>query len=382
MFAVIILGIGFIMVAAIFPVAIQQAKSTTEETNAASIALAASDFTSRLALSKFSFYPTDPQYRAQGSPLLASDLLLAVGRSGTNIVPPLPPQATAVQNVTPMLTIARGQSRMIRGTVAALGDRRIMEELGGTHEYPLRSTTWNAVRGNLILAADPRYAWIVLYRRDRTYRNTDPLNDREIDKPEVIKDDSPLAQVFLFAVQARNTATFTQADITDWSRPYQPYDRVANLQPRPVAVKITSDGDGNVVDQVIQIGQWVPPGLSPADTQDYPNAAVEGAYIIIADDRPDLAADDVNRGRFNGRIYRIGVQRTDLGPNFWELAPGSEFVPEPDPDGTGPLTAINGFDAVNAFIIGRGYTNPADPRQGHSGPSMAISAYTTFVRVN
>src|SRR5690348_329057 len=38
MFAVIILGVGFIMVAAIFPVAIQQAKSTTEETTAAAIA--------------------------------------------------------------------------------------------------------------------------------------------------------------------------------------------------------------------------------------------------------------------------------------------------------------------------------------------------------
>src|SRR4051794_14613443 len=38
MFAVIILGIGFIMVAAIFPVAIQQAKSTTEETSAAALA--------------------------------------------------------------------------------------------------------------------------------------------------------------------------------------------------------------------------------------------------------------------------------------------------------------------------------------------------------
>ena len=36
MFAVIILGIGFIMVAAIFPVALQQAKTTTEEVTAAS----------------------------------------------------------------------------------------------------------------------------------------------------------------------------------------------------------------------------------------------------------------------------------------------------------------------------------------------------------
>src|SRR5262245_7973582 len=37
MFAVIILGIGFIMVAAIFPVALQQAKTTSEETTAAAM---------------------------------------------------------------------------------------------------------------------------------------------------------------------------------------------------------------------------------------------------------------------------------------------------------------------------------------------------------
>src|SRR3954453_9704583 len=35
MFAVIVLGVGFIMVAAIFPVAIQQTKTTADETTAA-----------------------------------------------------------------------------------------------------------------------------------------------------------------------------------------------------------------------------------------------------------------------------------------------------------------------------------------------------------
>src|SRR5438045_5186818 len=38
MFAVIVLGIGFIMVAAIFPVAIQQTKTTADDTHAAAAA--------------------------------------------------------------------------------------------------------------------------------------------------------------------------------------------------------------------------------------------------------------------------------------------------------------------------------------------------------
>src|SRR5436309_10144680 len=40
MFAVIVLGIGFIMIAAIFPVAIQQSKATNDETTAAATAKA------------------------------------------------------------------------------------------------------------------------------------------------------------------------------------------------------------------------------------------------------------------------------------------------------------------------------------------------------
>ena len=40
LFAVVVLGIGFIMLAAVFPVALQQSKSTLDETRAAAIARA------------------------------------------------------------------------------------------------------------------------------------------------------------------------------------------------------------------------------------------------------------------------------------------------------------------------------------------------------
>jgi hypothetical protein len=49
MFAVIILGIGFIMVAAIFPVAIQQTKLTADETTAAAVARSAASALEQLA---------------------------------------------------------------------------------------------------------------------------------------------------------------------------------------------------------------------------------------------------------------------------------------------------------------------------------------------
>ena len=49
LFAVMILGIGFIMVAAIFPVAIQQARTTTEETTGAAVARGAANVLEKVA---------------------------------------------------------------------------------------------------------------------------------------------------------------------------------------------------------------------------------------------------------------------------------------------------------------------------------------------
>ena len=49
LFAVMILGVGFIMVAAIFPVAIQQSRTTAEETTAAAVARGGANFFEKMA---------------------------------------------------------------------------------------------------------------------------------------------------------------------------------------------------------------------------------------------------------------------------------------------------------------------------------------------
>src|SRR3982750_1586315 len=49
MFAVVIMGVGFIMIAALFPVAIRQSKSTTDETISAANARAAASFVDVIA---------------------------------------------------------------------------------------------------------------------------------------------------------------------------------------------------------------------------------------------------------------------------------------------------------------------------------------------
>ncbi|HEY8666054.1 MAG TPA: hypothetical protein VIL86_05280 [Tepidisphaeraceae bacterium] len=105
MFAVILLGIGFIMLAAMFPVAIQQAKSTSEETEGA-----------------------------------------ALGRSALNFME----QMSVLQNGTTPLMVATGGSSP--APVVSIPQTN--------------SLLWTPISGNLIRSDDPRYAWVPLYKRD------------------------------------------------------------------------------------------------------------------------------------------------------------------------------------------------------------------------
>jgi type II secretory pathway pseudopilin PulG len=251
MFAVITLGIGLIMVAAVFPVAIQQRKLTGEETTAASTA--------------------------------ATGMQVMTQIGAMNGM--LPPNANVVQ--------------------------------------PLSPTAWQAVRGNLISSADPRVAWVPLYRRGAG---------------------SPTAQVFIIGVQVRNASTFTAADVTG---------SPANLEPRDVEVSIT-DGTGGAVDTIVIAGS-------------NPAAAGDGAFVIISNDTG-------SGGWMNGRIYRLGVA-TGNAPNEYELLPGWDFSPDLGPNGvSGGGDDVTSINNAAAYIIGRGWDGAA-----YTGPTMDVAAYTGFV---
>lgn len=109
MFAVMILGIGFIMLAAMFPVAIQQAKQTAQETTGAALAKNASESLRQIFVS-------------------CNQYLSVTGPGG----------------VTPQVWSPRD----LRNTDAIARDR-----------------LWLALRGNLISSQDPRYAFVPLYLR-------------------------------------------------------------------------------------------------------------------------------------------------------------------------------------------------------------------------
>jgi hypothetical protein len=109
LFAVAVLGVGFIMVAALFPVGIHQSKTTAEETAAATLA--------RSAVAELE--------------TIATDANMPPTDDGTPADP--------------------AQVRPFVSTSAA---------------PILYHGSWDAVRGSLIVSSDPRYAFVPLYRRE------------------------------------------------------------------------------------------------------------------------------------------------------------------------------------------------------------------------
>ena len=337
MFAVVILGVGFIMIAGLFPVAIRQSKSTVDETSAAAFArVAANDMT-----------------------LMATDTSLPMAGTGT-------------------------------ASLQAIG-------------IPLRSSTgadtlqstqlWESVRGNIISATDPRYAWVPFY-----FRGLDPFNKK-----------LPYAQLILICVQATNKPIFTDADV----RPNVPITVTpvprANLRGRPVRATIINSPSPDP--DFIGFG----PELKANFDSTFPNAVnavAEGCFVII---RGGDAAAPSNPA-LNGRIYRVGVRRSDLDTattlqnmtdpgtgvltttsttvntptalQWWELAPGNDFNVE---TGGTVSTIVNGVTvpvtiaATNppsncpAWIVGRSFADPNNSAAGFEGPAMDVSAYSTIV---
>jgi Tfp pilus assembly protein PilV len=104
LFAVMILGIGFIMVAAMFPVAIQQAKNNSEESNGAAVSRGAASYLDRIATNET-----------------------------------MPPTWNTV--VAAEYDGAMGSAQPDRQTIAS------------------------RLRGSLIVASDSRVAWVPFYRR-------------------------------------------------------------------------------------------------------------------------------------------------------------------------------------------------------------------------
>ena len=194
------------------------------------------------------------------------------------------------------------------------------------------------MKGNLILAADPRYAYVPMYSRSTG---------------------SQYARLNIVVVRVRDRSTFDSTDIAP--------DANANLQPRPISVNITNNVDGSGVDWVEIAGGSI-------------QSVAEGAYIVIAS---QVASGSTPLNHYAGRGFRIGQPATPVGTmattppaNTWELSPGNDFTP--DLDSTGNPMLLPG-SAMPAYVVGR-ERDPAAPAT-FRGLAQDVSYYTTYIQV-
>lgn len=381
LFAVMILGIGFIMVAAIFPVAMQQTAQSGDEVVAASISKEATDSLTSVA-NNFIMPPTIP----------ASQLPPPKPNPGEST--PRPEETRALPSF-PQL----GQH--VNGQVWSFHDDRahnwttlpsISPGIIWTDLYQINSM-WNSVNQNLILPSDRRYAWVAMYRRDGHWVQSaatiiPPANATYVKQYNGINgtpsaatfayiEPDPYIQLIVIAVQVRNSSAYDPT--VDLQRSQNQPNQPATLEPKLLAASFIVNPNNGV--PVIQFDN-----SSGANETD---RLGPGAFAVISDDgiasTPSEATLSQFAGQFNGHIYRLGNYRPDLNaPNTatYELAPGYDVFPDPR-FGANIASLVN----VKVFVVGRGYANHNDPNNGGSilqfdGAVQDIAAYTTLIYAN
>jgi type II secretory pathway pseudopilin PulG len=292
LFAVMILGIGFIMVAAIFPMAIQQTHTASDESVSASVAWNALN----VIQSKFSDAELPPV--GAPSPYLQHGLP-GVLRSFRD------PQAKGVATLTGGQYAGRDKYTTPKGGGVVDTDPKNQITYAQPSDY-----LWNRVKGESVVVDDRRFAWVGFYRRHLL--------------PGTLGDPAPYAQVVIVVARARESSAYGTRDVTEKA--------LANLQPRPVRFYLTTDGTGPKVEQLVT--------FTNGDASEK-GAVAEGAYLVVAHDK--LFGDA--QGVMNCAVFRIGNHVTG---DTWELSPDAEFEPPRVGD-----KLITGLNAAEGYVIGR-----------------------------
>ena len=387
LFAVAVMGIGFIMIAAIFPIGLQQTKLTLDESTAAS--------GSRGAVAGL-------QQMSQTLTQYTGGAIKDINNSTYAITHTL--LAADLPNTT---ALTAGKSHVVYGTVRSLRDSRAFLDGSTTATAAARrDAMWQSAAGDIISKSDSRNANVVLFRHDILATNATGTVSG-----------SPMgsAKVIVFNVQVATQSAFTAGDY--YSSAAKPPD-IYNLEPRPVGLAITHDDTNDVWLATLTGANAATYGLGAvgvtnattyqAELNAVPGAAASGAFLVVADDQ--ITAPTFDTGRMNGHIFRLGIERPDVGANVYQLAPGYEFVIDPGDSGAfndtpakddiatlgvsgkGPKGTIGGrpFDGSNvesagpalAYMIGKGFVNssvtPASFGQ-YTGGVQDVACYTTFV---
>lgn len=358
MFAVIILGIGFIMVTAIFPVAIQQTQLNVDETAATRISQAANANLTAMTQDLLKLTETaNPAVTtwSYGWPMTVNQPATNVSQAG-KVFSFRDPRIGGIAPSFPASTVVPAPLQFPLPSTGVL-----------PLQYPIG--LWDMVRGNMISSTEPQYAYVPLfqrgYKRDPTAGALVPKVDGNVN-------------FFVFIAVARNRTPYSYIDFNNPNGPHSDVlqnptganndtsldgaNPPASLEPRLVQVQITPRNGGQIVDQIMIQASTV----APAGGANSWLAAGTGGFVVIS--------DDGGTGTFNGRTYRLGANIASTSTsNTWELQIGSD-VAQSD------LATFPTGIAMQAFILGRELQNPDAPYSAtnvYDGP-VQDAAMQTF----
>jgi type II secretory pathway pseudopilin PulG len=324
LFAVMILGIGFIMVAAMFPVAIRQTEANSRETITASVGRSSAEYLSKMALVQ---WPPGAAAGAFTESILRPTLTSA------------PPLAS--------IMIPAGQtSFVIPGQVWSMFDSRDTVTSGVLAH---NAFVWQSVCNNAIVPGDPRYAWVGMWKRD--FIATGPPG-----APATGMIYGPSAQIILIGIKSTIRPAYLSTDVQN------PPTATCPFLPHLLAAQISRSATGYSTAVITSTNNPINSPLA------------EGAYIVISDDSYTATNQ---HGVFTGRIFRLGTFISRAGRKYtYQLLPGSDLTP-----GDAATMTSLGFPAtlnVTVLLVGAA---PATTTT-FSGPAQDVAVYTTYVQTN
>lgn len=337
LFAVMILGIGFIMVAAMFPVAIHQTEANNQETITASVGRQAASYLNELANTLvYSPFPGTAVTQVTSSVLLPtfSTLPATLPMPSNQSALTIPGKVWSFYDYPPPTLGGVG-----RDTLTCIPLPAAATATGIPHAPYL----WSLAASNLIQGSDHRFAWVAMYKRDFIEQGAPGSggSNKSLPTPTLIP--APYAQVIMIGVRSRVKPAYDPANDTSvTTTPQSPF------LPTLLAASISA---GNV---------------SPVPTITFtsPSPAIsENAYVVISDDFTATGTDP-NNGMYNGRIYRLGTLNSG---NTWNFAPGE-----------GPGLDDPSLPGTKVFVVGQ-ELDPTNPGQ-YGGGAQDVTAYTTFVQ--
>ena len=325
LFAVMILGIGFIMAAAMFPATVRQTQSNVEDQASTAVVHYATRTLNSLA--------NDAANTPTADSLLSNNM------------------------------IANQGDKIGRPIVYSFNDPRLPNSYPVTIPLLSAGVRWKAVCGNFILPTDSRFGWAGMYSRDWVSDPIDPNNNHF----------AQAATLYIVPVRSRNKPTFTidpskntsggpVSDLSNLNSSTSGMEPVLcnaniNFTVKPNRITITTVYDQRASD--------MNKPTSGNGVNDATNPAVEGAWVIVSDSKGN-AGDALN-----GATFHLG-----------NAVQGSAFTYEiaPDPQNTVAIDAA-AHNGLKVFVVGRGI-DPTAARSANAPNSRAGSSQAIGVAIS